>query len=401
MALLDVPLDRIDESHLQRLISTKAAELLYIEYKSTTYGGNDQQRREFLADISSFANTVGGDLVIGMTEIGGVPTGFNPFPVYPDGELLRLDDMARSGLQPLISDLKTSVVPISAGGYVIVVRIPRSFNAPHRVIFTKSNRFYVRSSVSPRKIEAGVDELRRLFTEAPQLAERIRNFRVDRVAKIAVGETPVPLAAGRHFVMHVVPYSAFDFHRSLSLAEVERQWTHFPPPARRQPTHWYINFDGFLGLSNAEEAATRQHSYVQVFRSGIIEAVTTVSEGRNGVISTTHLDAITVRYARLYAASLHGCGVNPPMAILVSLLLGLEQASFITQIGQGLFPDTPVPADRQQLHFVEGILEAIPANDQNCARVLRPTLDHIANAAGRSRAPTFDDAGNYTLHIPG
>ena len=52
MALMDIPLDRIAEADLQRLITASATESLYIDYKASTYGSNEQHR-EFLADISS------------------------------------------------------------------------------------------------------------------------------------------------------------------------------------------------------------------------------------------------------------------------------------------------------------------------------------------------------------
>ena len=58
MALSDIPLGQ-----MLSLIAAQAAESLYIDYKSETYGGNDDQRREFLADVSSFANASGGDLL--------------------------------------------------------------------------------------------------------------------------------------------------------------------------------------------------------------------------------------------------------------------------------------------------------------------------------------------------
>jgi Putative DNA-binding domain len=90
MSLVDIPLDLISEGDLRRLITNEAPESVYIDYKETTYGPTGDQHREFLADISSFANTVGGDLVIGMTEASGVPTGFKPFPDYPDAELRRI-----------------------------------------------------------------------------------------------------------------------------------------------------------------------------------------------------------------------------------------------------------------------------------------------------------------------
>ena len=110
MALLDIPLERISPSDLQRLIDTGAVESVYIDYKAATYGATSEHHREFLADISSFANTAGGDLVIGMTEANGIPNGFNPFPAYPETELRRLDDMARSGLQPRMA--RTNERPI-------------------------------------------------------------------------------------------------------------------------------------------------------------------------------------------------------------------------------------------------------------------------------------------------
>src|ERR1700730_9016759 len=60
---------------------------------------------EYLADVSSFANTTGGDIIIGMTAEEGVPTGFAPLQIDRDAEILRLDNIARSGLQPRIFGL--------------------------------------------------------------------------------------------------------------------------------------------------------------------------------------------------------------------------------------------------------------------------------------------------------
>jgi hypothetical protein len=106
MALTDIPLTKITEADLHRLIAGAVSESLYIDYKATKsggspYGNSDADHKEFLADISSFANAVGGDLVIGMAEKNGVPTGFSPFTNHPDEELRRLDDMARTVTRPL------------------------------------------------------------------------------------------------------------------------------------------------------------------------------------------------------------------------------------------------------------------------------------------------------------
>ena len=84
MTLKHLTIDQIDQIQLQRLIDGKAAETRDIEYKRDTYGSADKDHGEFLADISSFANTNGGDIVIGMDEKAGVPTGFSPLHVDAD-----------------------------------------------------------------------------------------------------------------------------------------------------------------------------------------------------------------------------------------------------------------------------------------------------------------------------
>ncbi len=63
MALIHIPLQQIDERELQRLINGKVAEARDIEYKRDTYGGSDADHAEWL-DISSFANTAGGELAV-------------------------------------------------------------------------------------------------------------------------------------------------------------------------------------------------------------------------------------------------------------------------------------------------------------------------------------------------
>ena len=146
MALLHIPLDQIDEARLQALIDDGAAESRTIDYKRTIYGTADSDYSEFLADTSSFANTSGGDLVLGMDATNGIPTAFAPLTSPLDPEILRLEQIVRGGLQPRIANIAFQPVPIQAGGNVLIIRVPRSYNAPHRIIRQNRNRFYARSA---------------------------------------------------------------------------------------------------------------------------------------------------------------------------------------------------------------------------------------------------------------
>jgi Putative DNA-binding domain len=393
MALMHIPLDRIDQSQLQALVSGKAEEALTIEYKRETYGGSDTDRGEFLADVSSFANARGGDLIIGIDAPKGVPKELTPIIGNADGERLRLDQMARSGLEPRIPNLQIRSIPIDDGrGWVLIVRVPRSYVAPHRVIFQKRNKFWARSSAG--KYEPSVDELRAMFAFAPQLAERMREFRLDRITRIVAGETPVPLLDRCCLVLHVIPFSHFDLRPALSLADVTNNSARFPPIGTRWPTNWRVNFDGFLTLSNSDARAAGYRAYVQVFRSGAVEAVASSIAHSDGRINIQQIDFMIVQSTRFYAAALRESGAEPPSAVLASVI-GIRGRGLAT--GFHTFREEQEFADRDQFHFNEVILEEVPAGNEDCATMLRPILDQLANAAGIPSAPSFDQSGKYSL----
>jgi len=65
---------------------------------------------------------------------------------------------------------------------VFVIRIPNSWLSPHRVELQGHNKFYTRGSNG--KYPMDVDELRVAFNLSQTIAEKIKNFRIDRVKKI-------------------------------------------------------------------------------------------------------------------------------------------------------------------------------------------------------------------------
>jgi hypothetical protein len=422
MALQHIALNQIDEAQLQRLIDGRASETREIEYKRDIYGNADRDHAEYLADISSFANTVGGDLVIGMAASSGVPTAFAPLTMDPDVEVLRLENIARSGIQPRLLNLAIRAVPFAGGGFAVVVRVPRSYNPPHRVIRqgTGQNRFWARSSAG--KYEPNVDELRLLFTRAPQLADRIRDFRFDRVAKVSADDTPVPLLDDHSLILHVIPFSAFDSRLPLPLGREIHWYNTFPPLLSTYPSNFRININGLLTLSNAEAnpKAPRAHTlltlstadanakayraYTQVFHTGIVEAVASSFIGSDpdplsaGRLTALKTEACIVRFSYTYLQALGALGCQPPFALLVSLI-GVKGVQYSFTMGSSVFEDEAETLDRDSFHFSEVIVDDVPADPYAYAKMLRPLLNEIANAAGRAFTPTFDPAGQFRLKV--
>jgi predicted HTH transcriptional regulator len=116
-------LDNISEDDLVALIRNGVSEGRTIEYKRELPGNADGDKKEFLADVSSFANTSGGHLVFGMEEDKGLPISISGFlSSDPDLELRRLDSMIADGLDPKIR-YALKIIQCSAGGKVLVIQI--------------------------------------------------------------------------------------------------------------------------------------------------------------------------------------------------------------------------------------------------------------------------------------
>jgi Schlafen, AlbA_2 len=395
MALLHIPLDQIDEARLNALIESGAAENRTIDYKRTIYGNSHADYSEFLADTSSFANTSGGDIVLGMDATNGVPTTIMPLAVPMDSETLRLEQVARGGLQPRIVNIDFDPVPIRAGGNVLIIRVPRSYNSPHRVIRQGSTRFWARSAAG--KYEPDVNELRTLFNAGPQLADRIRDFRLDRIAKIAAGQAPVQLMNRGTLVVHIVPLSAFDMTSALPLTQIERDFRSFVPMGSSTASAARINFDGILKTSNANPQATQHRAYVQLYRSGIIETVhSTLMAVSSGTPIISNLDDVLIQVIMRSLSELAAVGIESPYAVLVSLI-GVAGARFNFARGQGpqWYDSLGDSLDRDQYHSDAVIFETMPATQEECANIVRPVLDQLANAGGKATSPIFDDRGRY------
>ncbi len=308
-----------------------------------------------------------------------------------DPEILRLEHVARGGLQPRIANIAFYPVPIRGGGNVLIIRVPRSYNPPHRIIRQGSNRFWARSAAG--KYEPDINELRTFFNAGPQTRGPhpqlpLRPHRQDRRRA-----NPVQLMNRGTFVLHIVPFSAFDMTSALPLRVIERDSGFFVPIGSSTANSARINFDGILKSSNADPQATQHRAYVQLYRNGIIETVdSTLADA--SIIS--NLDDRLIREITRSLNDLAMVGIEPPYAVLVSLV-GVLGARFNFRRGQDSQWNDNLSdrLDRDQYHFDEVIFETIPTAQAEFASIIRPILDQMANAGGQATSPIFDNRGLY------
>ena len=214
------PLDTVTEEDLQGLIDDEEIEIKNMDYKKTIPRLDvPLNKKEFLSDIASFANSAGGDLIYGIEAKDGIPIklcGFTEPNI--DGLKLKLEGIirSRSNIDPRVPGVSIHTIKLKNNNYVLLIRVPRSWASPHMVTIELKdhNRFFSRNSAG--KYELDVSELRTAFVLTETMEERIRNFRVDRVGKIIAGETRVLLAEEYpKVVLHIIPLEAFGTSRKL------------------------------------------------------------------------------------------------------------------------------------------------------------------------------------------
>ncbi|WP_410482779.1 helix-turn-helix domain-containing protein [Sphingomonas sp. A2-49] len=136
------------EADLLELIGRGQTEGRRLDFKRDLPGGGVSEVREFLADVTSFANTDGGDIVIGMEEDGnGAASGLPG--VSTDGldkAILAMEGRVRDCVDTRLPAFHIHVVPLASGRAALVLRVPASLLARHRAVYGKISRFHARNS---------------------------------------------------------------------------------------------------------------------------------------------------------------------------------------------------------------------------------------------------------------
>jgi len=395
MSLSGKPSESITQSDLLALVENEVRELKRIEYKQSLPGNMDSDKKEFLADVSSFANAAGGDLIYGMKAEDGMPTevcGLGGINV--DQEALRLESMIRSGIEPRIHGISTWAIESKELGVSFIIRIPRSWYPPHRVVYRGHDKFYTRSTNG--KYPMDVSELRAAFTLSETTMDRIRDFREGRLVRIVAGETPVPLYDAPKIVLHLVPLRAFDPGAKFDVASLAHKKTELAPIGSLSWSDRH-NFDGFLTYDQGNRSVGI--SYLQVFRNGTIEAVDAwILRDRPKVgrlIPAQFFESKLVEAVGRFLRRQKQLGVEPPVFVMLSLL---RVSGYVMATGSrypNLHDLTDFhPIDRNDLLVSEVMVDNL---DSDPPQVMKPIFDAIWNAAGYPGSIYYDSEEKWKL----
>ena len=383
MSLLYKPLESIAAADLQALIDNQVGESLYIEYKTEVFDKRDDKKRiQFLGSVSAFANAAGGDILIGVKAESGLPIelpGLDPGEV--DSEVLRVRQVIGTSIEPRLL-LNFHVVPLPTGRNVLIIRVPRSWTAPHGIEHNGHFQFFQRHAAG--RTPMTLSELRNAFTFSGSIIEQTRKFRDERLTVITAAEGPWGYLDKPLAVLHILPFAGIagainiDFSsrttfRKLSPLDAEQDGYIRQADLR-------FNFDGVVMRQGIDW-------HTQLFRNGSVEYATTLPFEQT--VSPYFLDAwlyqidllkVSARFSALQLS----LDVSPPIMLLFSILnaanFHLRTAEGHSQIQIGALSKHQI--DRDRIFLPEVVLNDF-LTDPRAA--LKPVFDCLWNAAGQQQ----------------
>jgi hypothetical protein len=378
-------LAEVTESDLVSLIANGVAEGRTIEYKRELPGNSDPDKKEFLADASSFANTVGGDLIFGMEEEGGVPTSINGIQTPDlDAAIQRIENILRTGISPRMRYELRAVT--TSADRVLIVRVERSWSAPHRVVFQNHDKFYGRNAAG--KYPLDVNELRSSFTLSSTVIDRIRGFRADRIIAIASGQTPLPFVDSPTVVIHCLPLDAFANGSQYDVVPFYEE-PNLLRPMGTTSSDRRLNFEGVVSYGVHQPC----HTYTQLYRNGVLEVVNgnilAHEYKEKQVIPSIAFEQSLFKYLPFCFRTVQLVGAGAPVVVALTLL---KTRGLTMGVNRFFRDDSGYPIVQETLTIPESIVEdlSIPVG-----RILKPMFDLIWNACGFPSSENFDSDGSW------
>jgi hypothetical protein len=309
----------------------------------------------------------------------------------PDDEKLKLENIIRSGIEPRIPDIAIHLLKINdTKCYILLIRVKRSWNAPHRVSFKDHSKFYGRNSAG--KYPLDVSELRTAFMLSEQLPERIRKFHRNRIYSISSHEElPVPLLDYGKMIFHLIPLSAFSTPKTLDVIPIYKKDFNRLPPIGFSSWNRRLNLDGVVTFS--DEDGKLKKAYTQLYRSGIIEVVSVFEPaGEDYHIPSHAFERYLISATKVYLTILYDLEIEPPIYVFLTLA-GVQKYRFAA--GER-FRKGSEPLDRDILSMPEVVIDSY---DSEPHTILRPIFDMVWNCFGFERSFNYDEKGDWKYRI--
>ncbi|HEY2851212.1 MAG TPA: ATP-binding protein [Gemmatimonadaceae bacterium] len=385
MRILDRALDKIDIAYLEGLLADHTPESLTHDYKAELPDPRDDAAKtRVLKSVSAFANNAGGVLVFGFDAPAkgewSIP-GLAKFD--SDRSVLSLTNLLRSGLEPPLARLEPRICKRPGANPVLLLGVPRSLGAPHRVTLQYDGRFWRRSERGNECMTR--DELRRAFLEFDSWEREAEAF-VSRRVQLALSSehgVPHPKLEDVPLFLHVLPLG-----RLREVHDVVSRRRNSPHPINEWISANHgdafearANLDGWI--ESVSDGPFK--NWFQLFRHGGLEACLSLERleayGFEGSppINGNDLDDYVCRVCEYAFDTLKHFGEDPPYSLHLTATRVLHRRIHAFSVARGL-------AGRQfDRDRVDVPTLVVDDTSRVASLVVKPALDMLWQAAGWDR----------------
>lgn len=237
-----------------------------------------------------------------------------------------------------------------------------------------------------------MDEQQFSLSREEILFQKMKEFHLQRVGAVEVGDVPLHQRDGGILVLHLVPESCV-FNRKLLDERILKEQGIRIRPLGDSGGNNRFNVDGFLNFSGHQDV----RAYSQLFRDGRLESV--MSDVGYPVNSHAEKSPYAIRCSLMersvfevvhdYLSFCKATEFEPPVW-LFSSLVGCKDFRVITDWG---FRDLSTNAvDRTPAIFPE---LKIMSFDTEIKELLRPWCNWLWQASGIERSFSYDEEGNW------
>lgn len=391
-------IEQIDETLIQQLCADNRPESQTLEFKRELPAKTPDGRAELAKDVCALANADGGDIIYGVGDANACAS--KPIPITgepSDAAKRRIQEILEARIEPRVLGLQLHHFDLGTG-YGLAVRVPASFNGPHRYGDDEHRtRFVVRSGT--RITELTYPELRGAFDRSATLFERARQFRAERLGAIVAGRTPRPLVQGSPLaVCHLIPLMAMDGRSRIDVAgplyHEHPQYTRFRDQDWGNAYSRAVNLDGMVVYTGGPADKVAE-AYVQIFRSGAFESVRCIAsedEARQSVMWASAVCWFVRDAADKLLSAARDFGIVGPAAFSVAIL-SIGSHRLRKQYAQ---MSTRLAADRPDLVMPDRLIERLE-EVKDPDEVARPALDLVYQCFGLPVCEAYDANGKWRL----
>jgi len=315
-------LENLSEKEIEEIIIGKE-EGKFLEFKSDIKIDTTEEKKEFLADVSSFNNANGGDLILGVIEKDSIAESINGISIEnTDKFKQRIENLVRDSIAPNIPPIKFQVVRLSSGKYIVVISLIESFNKPHSITLNKSLRVYSRNSSG--KYPLDIFDIKDIILGSADVIKKMNDFRNSRVFSIVNQDLPIKFEneESAKYIIHIIPQQAFFQKLNANFNEI-RTWTNMIMPLNAGYCQQRLNFDGIYAYTSGSNFSVVK-KYFQFFRNGIIESVNgdftskynNIEKGVWGSLISEGAIRLVTQAITIYKE----LEVSPPIYVLISLM---------------------------------------------------------------------------------